>query len=104
MRPYSDVFAPSFLTPQDQPLAIGKAADNLGLLLGQSNPREATALCRKAYGLRPDKTRYAYALALLLHQDRQDREALAVLGPVVAAQPGLREAALLYAKLVSTTR
>lgn len=83
---------------------MAEAAYNLGLLLGQSNPREATALCRKAYGLRPDNPRYAYALAVLLHQDRQDREALAVLGPVVAAQPGFREAALLYAKLVSTTR
>lgn len=48
MRPYSDVFAPSFLTPQDQPLAIGEAADNLGLLLGQSILPEAAALCRNA--------------------------------------------------------
>lgn len=83
---------------------MAEVAYNLGLLLGPGNPREATALCRKAYALRPDNPRYAHALALLLHQDRQDREALAVLGPVVAAQPGFREAALLYARLVSGAR
>jgi hypothetical protein len=35
MRPYSDVFAPSFLTPQDQPLAIGEAACRVEIGPGQ---------------------------------------------------------------------
>ncbi|EKO37360.1 MAG: hypothetical protein B193_3970 [Solidesulfovibrio magneticus str. Maddingley MBC34] len=35
MRPYSAAFAKSFLTPQEQPLTIGKAAYRVELGLGQ---------------------------------------------------------------------
>lgn len=84
--------------------ALAEAAYNLGLLVSRRDPREATALARKAWRLRPDDPRYAYALALFLYRGGNGREALDVLGHVLETRPDYREAAALGAEIARTLR
>jgi len=49
MRPYSDAFAASFLTPQDQPLAIGEAAYRVEIGPGQGVVVETVGVTETRY-------------------------------------------------------
>jgi len=58
---------------------FAEAAYNLGIMLAQTNPSETIELCRKAYTLRPENTRYGYTLAFFLNQNARTSEAITVL-------------------------
>ena len=58
---------------------LAAAAYNLGLILAQDRIDESLVLCRRAYQLSPNESKYAYSLAYFLFQTGDSNGAIPIL-------------------------
>jgi tetratricopeptide (TPR) repeat protein len=65
---------------------LAAAAYNLGIILAEDRIEEALVLCRRAYQLDPDESKYAYTLAFYLNQTGDYEGAVPILKRMVDRQ------------------
>ena len=65
---------------------LAAAAYNLGIILAPDRIKETISLCRRAYQLSPDESKYAYALAFYLNQTGDYNGAIPILERMINRQ------------------